>query len=73
MANLRIDHESKRQLNARLNSPEGDELLDNLFRLAALSLVDEWIRRGKGMPTPELVESELRAVVQRMFGANETT
>jgi hypothetical protein len=73
MSNLLVDLESERQLSARLSSPEGDELLDNLLRLIALSLVDEWIRRGKGMPTPELVESELRGAVQRIFGSKETS
>ena len=46
MTNLRIDPESERLLDERLKSPEGRKLMDDLLRMIAMGLVDEWVRNG---------------------------
>jgi hypothetical protein len=40
-------------------------LLDDLLRVIAMALVDEWLRDGRQPPTLEEVEEELRVTVNR--------
>lgn len=69
MTDLHIDPESQRQLDERLNSPEGRSLLDDLLRVIATVVVDGWIRDGRQEPTLEEAEKELRAAVMRTLSA----
>ena len=65
MTNLRIDPESERLLDERLKSPEGRKLMDDLLRVIAMGLVDEWVRNGRQVPTLEEIQKELRDAVTR--------
>ena len=65
MAHLRVDPESQRVLEERLNSPEGSKSLDDLLRVIAAEVVEGWLREGRKEPTLEEAQEELRAAVLR--------